>query len=517
MRFTGWDRGIGTLLGAILAGRAKSQDTESLRKILDQQRRRGRTMDDMSGIESGSIPMDMATDQEGMFGNAPWTSPQDTPYIPNSQFPQVEQSGGFLGSLGDALSTAGRYALEGFTPGNAEAGPLATQVRDARRANERKQNLADAIALAKAKAQNRAPGFTERMYEDYARIHGPEAAMDLWKANQQGGTSDLLAGQLRNNPQAMQDWLTKQTTTPPRSPSSLEELKANMTDEQWQEYIKNKARPPAKPSSLEELLSRMTEPQREQYLAQRAKGGGSRPAVREESGNLIGRDPTTGEELWRQEGAALRPLPASESGKLGAAKSLYEMATKVQQQYADPAGGLDAYLGPVAGRTSTLNEKYGGAVPGLKTLPKNAVEFRRNVTSIGTLLAQMRSGLQISDQEYERLSRISPAITDPPSTFAGKLSGFLDEIRSLHTNKIDAFGEYRIPERLRSLDATAQQVPVISPQTPQTIPSGPLKGMVVDTPGTAGELQKELEGMSLEQLQQLRDQLKKKAPRANPR
>ena len=155
MRFTGWDRGIGTLLGAILAGRAKSQDTESLRKILDQQRRRGRTMDDMSGIESGSIPMDMATDQEGMFGNAPWTSPQDTPYIPNSQFPQVEQSGGFLGSLGDALSMAGRYTLEGFTPGNAEAGPIMTEIGDVRRDIKRKQTLRDAMMQAQAMSRLR--------------------------------------------------------------------------------------------------------------------------------------------------------------------------------------------------------------------------------------------------------------------------------------------------------------------------------------------------------------------------
>lgn len=432
-------KGLGSLAGslllALMRGRAESQQTETLRKILDQQQRKSRGLDDMAGIDNGTIALDQASSQQGTFGNAPFSSPQDTPYIPNSQFPQGPQEGGLsgiLGSLGDALSTAGRYTLEGLTPGNASADPLAVQIHDTRRANERKQSLADALAIAKAKAQFKPAGFTERMYDTYAKTHSDKEAMALWEANQKGGTGDLLAGELRKDPQALADYIKRQTTIPTKA---------------------------------------------------------TKPTVRGVGADLQGIDPETGTIKWTRQGANLNPLPAAEASKLGAMKSLYEMTDKIKQQYDDPKSGLGEYVGPVVGRTGKLQESYGGSVPGLGELPKTAVEFRRNVTSIATLLAQMRSGAQISDQEYERLNTISPKITDPPNTFAGKLSGFLDEIRSLHSNKIDAFGEYRVPARLGTLGgASPQQAPRVSPQGGQEpiqpryrITSGPLKGNIIDS------------------------------------
>ena len=55
---------------------------------------------------------------------------------------------------------------------------------------------------------------------------------------------------------------------------------------------------------------------------------------------------------------------------------------------------------------------------------------------------------------------------------------------------------------------------IIGPMLQGEIPSGPLQGMVIDTPETAKELQQNLEGMSLEELRALRNQLQKKVPRA---
>lgn len=57
---------------------------------------------------------------------------------------------------------------------------------------------------------------------------------------------------------------------------------------------------------------------------------------------------------------------------------------------------------------------------------------------------------------------------------------------------------------------------VIGPMLQGEIPAGPLQGMVIDTPEAAKELQQNLEGMSLEELRALRNQLQKKAPRAKP-
>lgn len=57
---------------------------------------------------------------------------------------------------------------------------------------------------------------------------------------------------------------------------------------------------------------------------------------------------------------------------------------------------------------------------------------------------------------------------------------------------------------------------ILGPIMQGNISSGPLQGMGADTPEAAKELQQKFEGMSLEELTKLRDQLKKKAPRVNP-
>ena len=475
MRFTGWDRGIGTLLGAILAGRAKSQDAESLRKILDQQRRRGRTLEDMADIGSGSLPLDMSSDQAGTFGNAPWTSPQDTPYIPNPQFPRAEQSGGFFGSLGDALSTAGRYALEGFTPGNAEAGPLATQVRDARRANERKQNLADAIALAKAKAQNRAPGFTERMYEDYARIHGPKAAMDLWKANQQGGTSDLLAEQLRNNPQAMQDYIKRQTTTS-RPPTRLEQLKQEMTDEQYQEYL--------------------------------AGLGGGTPQIKETplpTGQVRrqGVMPKTGEVKWEQTLPG-KPIQAAERKRLSVLRDAYSQMLELEDLITDKKTGK---MKDVSGYTgwqgtepmSSLREKRG--------LTTEEAAFRNLVKNITMAFVRVNEGAVVPDEMMKRLEAMTPAISNPDASFPVNLQKLKARTEEAFANTLDSaagagfdVSEHRLPQsyqevrdlvQKRNQGGTQQKALRISPQAVPSsaqpllpryrITSGVNKGSIVDS------------------------------------
>lgn len=454
----GWDRAIGSLLGAFLRGRAESQQAETLRKILEQQQRTARGLDDQMGVTSGSIPLTQASDQVGTFGNAPFVSPADTPMLPQSQFPQPQEDG-ILSTLGNALATAGRYTLEGMTPGNAEAAPLDLQVRQSLEEVRRKRSLADALALARAKAQFRQPGFTERMYEEYAKLHGPEAATRLWEQSQdRTGLAEQAIRAL--GPEGMAKYGEK-LTTPQRT-------------------------------SMESLLDQMTPEQRAAYLENKAKGGrGQRPVAvkqRDAEGNMIvsQRNPNTGEVMWTADLPG-NPLPVSQQNTLSGIQNTYALAKEVQNLW-DPAfTGKEAITGAVR-QYST------------KAMQDKERAFRAAVQSLEEAIIRPKEGAVMPEEVVTRFRKFLPNLYNPDANFPINMQQFLFEAQNQHDIIRENARANGYSVQGYRLGGTSPQTPLsVSPQQPGAetpiqsryrITSGPLKGVIVDSKDALMEMVK---------------------------
>ena len=79
-------------------------------------------------------------------------------------------------------------------------------------------------------------------------------------------------------------------------------------------------------------------------------------------------------------------------------------------------------IGPIQGRLGAIRAKTVGNLPEI-------TELRRLAFNLSDQLLRARSGAQINEQEYARLSRLVPQPSDPDIDFSTKLKSFREEIQ----------------------------------------------------------------------------------------
>ena len=79
------------------------------------------------------------------------------------------------------------------------------------------------------------------------------------------------------------------------------------------------------------------------------------------------------------------------------------------------------YVGPVAGRYGQLAEKF-------TDLPEDQVKFYSTIRDINDFVLRVRSGAQINEQEYKRLTSFLMDANLPPDNFKARLERFSENI-----------------------------------------------------------------------------------------
>ena len=95
--------------------------------------------------------------------------------------------------------------------------------------------------------------------------------------------------------------------------------------------------------------------------------------------------------------------------------------------------------------TGVVPEEMGGTGAGgisgairqrMGNISDTEVRFRQNNADVSDALLRARSGAQINEQEYRRLTKIAPQTTDQPGVYKEKLRNFLNQIAQMRENKI---------------------------------------------------------------------------------
>ncbi|HEY6021784.1 MAG TPA: hypothetical protein VIY48_18520 [Candidatus Paceibacterota bacterium] len=113
-----------------------------------------------------------------------------------------------------------------------------------------------------------------------------------------------------------------------------------------------------------------------------------------------------------------------------------------------------SFVGPVAGRLATAKEATIG-------LPEEQSMFYADTRDIADMLLRARSGAQINEQEYNRLSKLVPTPNLPPSSFQARLKRFeeqLGQIMQAQKTRLQA-GNYLAgkPSRAPQVQAAPKQ------------------------------------------------------------
>jgi len=94
------------------------------------------------------------------------------------------------------------------------------------------------------------------------------------------------------------------------------------------------------------------------------------------------------------------------------------------------------FLGPVKGRDVTFNaRRQVGSMAGAP-VSEQETNFRQSLANVSDLLLRARSGAQINEQEYARLSALLPKATDEPQVFAAGLARFKRELAVIRAERI---------------------------------------------------------------------------------
>lgn len=130
-----------------------------------------------------------------------------------------------------------------------------------------------------------------------------------------------------------------------------------------------------------------------------------------------------------------KPLPAGELGKFGDIGVMLGQIDLMEKNY------KPEYVGPVAGRLGSVKEKF-------VELPEGQVTFYAATRDIKDALLRARSGAQINEQEYKRLTAFLPDENLPPANFQARLKRFKAEVQSIKTEKSKMFeqGGYGAPK-----------------------------------------------------------------------
>lgn len=118
-----------------------------------------------------------------------------------------------------------------------------------------------------------------------------------------------------------------------------------------------------------------------------------------------------------------KPLTGAAAAKVSELNTVLEMATDVATLF-DPS-----FVGQLAGRLGGVRQFTG-------QISNEEVELRRVVSDIKDTLLRARSGAQINEREFARLSKLVPDVTDQPNVFMAKLRGFVRSTRQLRDQKL---------------------------------------------------------------------------------
>lgn len=153
-----------------------------------------------------------------------------------------------------------------------------------------------------------------------------------------------------------------------------------------------------------------------------------------------------------------KPLPPQVQTQVAAIDDILSKGKAAQSLYKpEYVGGV---MGAFGGKGSSTGGVRGAVREATGNLTPDEVTFRQNTADIQDMLLRARSGAQINEQEYNRLTKIAPSLTDQPASYPGKLSNFLSELEKLKQNKISLASTPRA-----SLGATPP--PPAAPGTPK--------------------------------------------------
>ena len=172
----------------------------------------------------------------------------------------------------------------------------------------------------------------------------------------------------------------------------------------------------------------------------------------------ITNEPTPRTTAVKQAQAAGEAIPASERKALSELAVLNELTASVER---DSKNFTEPFFGPVTGRLGTIRERYTG------DMGEAEVSVRRNLGDIKDTLLRARSGAQINEQEYNRLSRLVPDINDPANVAKYKMNSFKAALRIITEER----------KRLQGTTGGALQR-----STQPTTPTDPLEGRTATGP-----------------------------------
>ncbi len=135
-----------------------------------------------------------------------------------------------------------------------------------------------------------------------------------------------------------------------------------------------------------------------------------------------------------------KPIPPEIQGKISELLTIKDALNEIGRLY------KDKYVGPVKGRVGKVEEEWVG------NLPSEQVEFYNWTRDIKDALLRARSGAQINEQEYKRLTSFLPGENLPPATFKARKNRFEQEVNIIISNKSKMLeeGGYKVPTGIQT-------------------------------------------------------------------
>jgi hypothetical protein len=126
------------------------------------------------------------------------------------------------------------------------------------------------------------------------------------------------------------------------------------------------------------------------------------------------------------EGGGVAPRPvnpsATEREKTAGFEVIKGQLDRIEKKY------KPQYVGIVSGQIGRLTQLTNA----------NEAEFRQIILDVKDSLLRARSGAQINEQEYARLSKLVPDFSDSNEQFQGKMKAFRESLNSITQQRLQA-------------------------------------------------------------------------------
>lgn len=119
-----------------------------------------------------------------------------------------------------------------------------------------------------------------------------------------------------------------------------------------------------------------------------------------------------------------KPLTGEAAKSVAQLDTLLEMTDDVETLF-DPK-----FVGRITGSIGGAAREFTGEIA------DQEVEFRRVTRDIKDMLLRARSGAQINEQEFKRLSDLTPSPSQPEKVFKARLRGFRRAVQQLRDNRV---------------------------------------------------------------------------------